>query len=88
MAFKFVSQDEREVLYTVAKRYGISDNELRKHGKSLGIPLSPSGYWAKIYSGQQVPKPALPRVTGELKKIRTDVHLEKHRLKIHEYEIR
>ena len=68
MAFKFVSQDEREVLYTVAKRYGISNNGLRKHGKRLGGPLSPNGCWAKIYSGQQVPKPALPKVTGELKK--------------------
>lgn len=38
--FKFVNQDEREALYdeiwtdpviTVAKRYGISDNGLRKH---------------------------------------------------------
>lgn len=49
--FKFVNQDEREALYdeiwtdpviTVAKRYGISDNGLRKHCKRLGIPLPPS----------------------------------------------
>ncbi len=88
--FKFVSQDQREALYdeiwtdpviTVAKKYGISDNSLRKHCKRLGIPLPPNGYWAKINSGQKVPKTLLPKVTGELKKqirnyaikVRTDI---------------
>jgi len=84
--FKFVNQDEREALYdeiwtdpviTVAKRYGISDNGLRKHCKRLGIPLPPSGYWAKINSGQKVPKPALPKVTGELRK-----HIRNYALKV------
>lgn len=91
MDFKCVTQDEREALYdeiwtdpviTVAKRYGISDNGLRKRCKRLGIPVPPSGYWAKIYSGQKVPKPALPKVTGELRKyirnyalkVRTDIN--------------
>lgn len=75
--FKYITADEREALYneiwsepviTVAKRYGMSDNGLRKHCKRLGIPLPPSGYWAKVKSGQKVSKPALPKVTGELKK--------------------
>ncbi|MDK2986615.1 MAG: hypothetical protein PWQ96_2259 [Clostridia bacterium] len=77
MDFRFVTADEREALYnevwaepvtTVAKRYGMSDNGLRKHCKRLGIPLPPSGYWARVRAGQKVTKPALPKVTGELKK--------------------
>lgn len=77
MDFEYVTADEREALYnevwsepviTVAKRYDMSDNGLRKHCKRLGIPLPPSGYWAKVKSGQKVLKPALPKVTGELKK--------------------
>ncbi|MCQ1530071.1 hypothetical protein [Lutispora saccharofermentans] len=77
MDFKYITADEREELYneiwsepviTVAKRYGMSDNGLRKHCKRLGIPLPPSGYWARVKAGQKVPKPALPKVTGELKK--------------------
>lgn len=77
MDFKHITADEREALYnevwsepviTVAKRYNISDNGLRKHCKRLGIPLPSSGYWAKVKAGQKVPKPALPKVTGELRK--------------------
>lgn len=36
-----------------------------------------SGYWAKINSGQKVPKPALPKVTGELRK-----HIRNYALKV------
>lgn len=71
-----MTAEEREALYnevwtdpviTVAKRYNMSDNGLRKHCKKLGIPLPPLGYWARIAAGQKVPKPALPKVTGEIK---------------------
>lgn len=74
--FSHVTQDRREALYnevwtdpvtTVAKRYDMSDNGLRKHCKRLWIPLPPNGYWAKIKAGQKVSKPELPRVRGELK---------------------
>ncbi|MDD5701024.1 MAG: hypothetical protein PHU23_03145 [Dehalococcoidales bacterium] len=76
MDFRFIGADKREALYnevwaepvtTVAKRYGMSDNGLRKHCKKLGIPLPAAGYWARVKSGQQVPRPALPKVTGELR---------------------
>ena len=59
--FKFVSQDQREALYdeiwtdpviTVAKRYGISDNSLRKHCKRLGIPRA-CDYKENSYGSQQ-----------------------------------
>lgn len=75
--FSHVTQDEREALYnevwtdpvtTVAKRYNMSDNGLRKHCKRLWIPLPPNGYWAKLKAGQKVTKPILSKVTGDLKK--------------------
>lgn len=78
MDLRFVTADEREAIYNevwsepvsiVADRYGLSANGLRKHCIRLGIPLPPRGYWEKIKSGQKVPKSALPKVTGELKKI-------------------
>ena len=77
MDFSRVTQAERERLYnevwtdpvtTVAKRYNMSDNGLRKHCKRLWIPLPPSGYWAKVRAGQKVSKPDLPKVRGELKR--------------------
>ena len=77
MDFSHVTQDEREALYnevwtdpvtTVAKRYGMSDNGLRKHCQRLWIPLPPNGNWAKIKAGQKIARPELPKVRGELKK--------------------
>lgn len=77
MKFDYVSGDEREALYnevwgepmvTVAQRYGMSDNGLRKHCKKLGIPLPTSGYWAKLKAGKNVAKTPLPEVHGILKR--------------------
>lgn len=65
-----MSDSEREKLFqevwqepmtTVAKRYGISDNGLRKRCIKLQIPLPPAGYWAKLQAGKPVPpRPELP----------------------------
>lgn len=72
-----VTGEEREKLYnevwsepviTVAKRYNISDNGLRKRCKKLGIPLPTAGYWAKVYAGQTIEKPSLPKVSGDLRR--------------------
>lgn len=77
MDFSRVTQEERERLYnevwtdpvtTVAQRYNMSDNGLRKHLKRLWIPLPSAGCWAKVKAGQKVSKPDLPKVRGELKK--------------------
>lgn len=63
------TEDERTKLYneiwsepvtTVAERYGISDNGLRKRCIKLQIPLPPLGYWAKVKAGAKIPKPKLP----------------------------
>ena len=76
MDLKYLTADEREALYnevwsepmtTVSKRYGMSDNGLRKHCKTLGIPLPSLGYWARIKAGQKVPRTDLPKVTGEVR---------------------
>jgi hypothetical protein len=74
--FRIITADQREALYnevwskpmtTVSKRYGMSDNGLRKHCKTLGIPLPSLGYWAKVQAGQKVPRADLPKVTGEVR---------------------
>lgn len=77
MDFRYsITADEREMIYnevwtepvtTVANRYNLSDNGLRKHCRKYGIPLPPPGYWARVRAGQKVQKPALPQVYGELK---------------------
>ena len=78
MDFRYsITADEREMIYnevwtepvtTVAARYNLSDNGLRKHCRRYGIPLPPPGYWARVRAGQKVQKPALPQVYGELKR--------------------
>lgn len=77
MDFSHVTQEERERLYeevwadpltTVAKRYNMSDNGLRKHCRKLWIPLPAAGYWAKVKAGQKLTRPDLPKVRGELKR--------------------
>jgi len=50
-----------EPMTTVAVRYGISDNGLRKRCKSWNIPWPPNGYWAKVKAGKPVAdRPPLP----------------------------
>lgn len=50
-----------EPIVTVAKRYGLSDNGLRRRCRNLNIPLPPKGYWAKLNDAKPVvEKPELP----------------------------
>jgi hypothetical protein len=49
-----------EPMTTVCKRFGITDNGLRKHCKSMNIPTPPIGYWAKLQNGKTVEKIQLP----------------------------
>ena len=51
-----------EPMTVVSKRYGMSDNGLRKICRKLDIPFPPAGYWAKVRAGQSVTKPDLPTV--------------------------
>lgn len=64
---------EREKLYKevwaepmtkVAERYNISDVALKKTCKKLNIPVPGRGYWAKVYSGEKIKIPSLPKQDG------------------------
>lgn len=65
---------EREALFrevwanpisTLAKKYGMSDNGLRKICKSLGVPLPARGHWAKVAAGHHPATPQLPQHDGQ-----------------------
>ena len=43
-----------EPMTTICRRFGLSDNGLRKRCKSMNIPTPPLGYWAKLKYGKQV----------------------------------
>lgn len=47
-------------LTQLAKKYGMSDNGIRKVCKAMNIPLPRVGHWAKIAAGQVIPKTSLP----------------------------
>lgn len=44
----------------VARRLGVSDVGLAKLCRRAAIPIPTRGYWARVESGQQLPRPALP----------------------------
>lgn len=50
-------------LTQLAKKYGMSDNGIRKVCKAMNIPLPRVGHWAKIAAGQVIPKTPLPSHT-------------------------
>jgi len=49
-----------EPMTTLCKRFGLSDNGLRKHCKAMNIPMPQIGYWSKINAGHKPAKIALP----------------------------
>ncbi len=60
---------KREALYDevwtvpltqLGKKYGLSDNGIRKVCKAMNIPLPTAGHWAKIAAGQKLPRKPLP----------------------------
>ena len=53
-----------EPLTKLSKKYGLSDNGLRKVCKALSIPLPPKGHWARAASGQNMKPPWLPPTAG------------------------
>src|SRR6056297_1752486 len=50
-----------ESLPSLAKKYKLSDNSLRKRCKKINIPLPPAGYWQKKKHGYPVKKEPLPK---------------------------
>lgn len=51
-------------LTKLGKKYGLSDNGLRKVCKALSIPLPKAGHWAKVAAGQGVMRTPLPKHSG------------------------
>lgn len=56
-----------EPIVKLARKYGFSDVWLARICKKNNIPRPPRGYWARVQSGQRVPKTPLPK--GDDKKI-------------------
>jgi hypothetical protein len=54
-----------EPMISICKKYGLSDNGLRKHCKKLNIPTPPVGYWEKLKHGKNPEKSPLPKEKAE-----------------------
>jgi hypothetical protein len=61
---KLFSELWKTPLTTLAPRYGLSDNGLRKVCIALTIPLPRAGHWAKAAVGKAPPTPDLPVTEG------------------------
>lgn len=48
-------------IHTLSKEFGVSDVGLAKICKRNGIPRPERGYWARLYSGQKIKTPPLPK---------------------------
>jgi hypothetical protein len=64
---------EREQLYrevwsttvsAVARKYNLTDYDIRKACFALDVPTPVQGYWAKVRAGNPPPIPSLPRKLG------------------------
>ena len=51
-----------EPLVTLSKRFGLSDNGLRKRCRAMAVPTPPQGYWQRQRSGRRVKRTPLPAV--------------------------
>jgi hypothetical protein len=56
-----------EPMTTICKRFGLTDNGLRKQCKSMDIPTPPVGYWSKLKHGKQTEKIPLPKESASNK---------------------
>jgi len=56
-----------EPMTSVCKRFGLTDNGLRKHCVSMNIPTPPVGYWAKLKHGHKTEILPLPEEYTEKK---------------------
>ena len=56
-----------EPMITVCKRFGLTDNGLRKQCKSMDIPTPPIGYWSKLKHGKKTEIIPLPKESASNK---------------------
>ncbi|GAB3534878.1 hypothetical protein GCM10027443_22720 [Pontibacter brevis] len=62
-----------EPMTTLAKRYGLSDNGLRKICIKLQVPLPKAGYWMKVKAGKKVKVTPLPSTYKGEQKVKLTV---------------
>jgi hypothetical protein len=83
-----------EPMTSVCKKYGLSDNGLRKHCKAMNIPTPPAGYWSRLQNGKNPEIIPLPKqsenskLTTELNETEVELNPPPDRTKILELEIR
>lgn len=83
-----------EPMTSVCKKYGLSDNGLRKHCKAMNIPTPPAGYWSRLQNGKNpeiipLPKQSLEgKQTTELNEQEVELNPPPDRTKLRELEIR
>jgi hypothetical protein len=53
-----------EPMFTLCKRFGLSDNGLRKRCTAAQVPTPPRGYWQALKSGRARKRPPLPPLRG------------------------
>ncbi|MEJ8802122.1 hypothetical protein [Pontibacter sp. H249] len=58
-----------EPMTTLARKYSVSDFELRKLCKKWQVPTPRQGYWQSFRAGKQVPIPTLPDLDSEEQEI-------------------
>jgi hypothetical protein len=51
-----------EPLLTLARRFGLSDNGLRKRCRAMNVPTPPKGYWQQTRHGGRQRRSPLPPV--------------------------
>ena len=53
-----------EPLLKLSRRFGLSDNGLRKRCKAMNVPTPAPGYWQRLATGRRVKRAPLPPLPG------------------------
>lgn len=53
-----------EPMFILCKRFGLSDNGLRKRCKAMQVPTPPQGYWQALKSGRPISRTRLPALSS------------------------
>ena len=78
----FTTSELRKMVETmpithIAKKFGVSDNAVRKWCRKRGIVINPRGYWQKLQAGKATKKKT--EVKGDAYGVRTQTAFEKYR---------
>ena len=67
---------EEDIDVNLAKRYGISNVELRSRCLKVEIPLPPMGYWRRKSGRESIPIPSLEPISEENRKYISNFKVE------------